>query len=53
MSTEIKHDIEQKVSQEVVNETEVMSERKTEYVVLESTLKVVIEVEKKLLKQKK
>lgn len=53
MSTEIKHDIEQKVSQEVVNETEVMSERKTENVVLESTLKVDIEVEKKLLKQKK
>ena len=52
MSTEIKHDIEQKVSQEVVNETEVMSERKTENVVLESTLKVDIEVEKKALEAK-
>ena len=49
MSTEVKQDNKQEVSQEEVQETEVMSEVKTENVVAESTLRVDIEAVKKTL----
>lgn len=49
MSTEVKQDNKQEVSQEEVQETEVMSEVKTENVVAESTLGVDIEAVKKTL----
>lgn len=49
MSTEVKQDNKQGVSQEEVQETEVMSEVKTENVVAESTLRVDIEAVKKAL----
>ena len=49
MSTEVKQDNKQEVSQEEVQEAEVMSEVKTENVVAESTLEVDIEAVKKAL----
>jgi translation initiation factor IF-2, N-terminal domain protein len=49
MSTEVKQDNKQEVSQEEVQETGVMSEVKTESVVAESTLGVDIEAVKKTL----
>lgn len=49
MNTELKQDIEQEVSQKVVQETEVMGEIETENVDVESTPEVDIEVVKKAL----
>ena len=49
MSTEVKQDIEQEVSQKVVQETEVMGEIETENVYVESTPEVDIEAVKKAL----
>lgn len=49
MSTEVKHDIEQEVSQDIVKETEVMSELETENIAAESTPEVDIEAVKKAL----